>query len=47
MSQQRLNAYVKFVNHVIAAMAALFELITERPAPRLKDVLQGQVIDKT
>jgi hypothetical protein len=48
MSQpQRLKAYVKLVNHVVAALAALFELITGEPAPRLKDVLQGQVIDKT
>lgn len=44
---QRLQAYIKLVNHVIAALAALFELITGEPAPKLKDVLRGQVIDKT
>lgn len=44
---QRLKAYVKLVNHVVAALAALFELITGEQAPKLRDVLQGQVIDKT
>lgn len=42
---QRLKAYVKLVNHVIAALAALFELITGEKAPKLKDVLQA--VDKT
>ena len=43
----RLKAYTKLVNHTIAALAALFELVTGEPAPRLKDVLSGQVVDKT
>lgn len=44
---QRLKAYVKLVNHVVAALAALFELITGEPAPKLKDVLRGRVVDET
>lgn len=37
----RLRAYTKLVNHVIAALAALFELVTGEPAPNLKDVLRN------
>jgi hypothetical protein len=37
----RYKAYAKFVNHVLGACAALFELITGEPAPKLKDVLRG------
>jgi hypothetical protein len=46
MHSQRLKAYYKLVNHVIAALAALFELVTGEPAPKLKDVLSGQGVDR-
>lgn len=40
-NETRLKAYSKFIYHVTLACAALFELVTGEPAPKLKDVLRG------
>jgi len=37
----RLRAYTKLVRAVCAALAALFEFVTNEPAPKLRDVLNG------
>lgn len=39
--EQRLKAFAKFVNHVIAASMALYELVTGEQPPKLRDILKG------
>lgn len=42
MSQQaRVKAFSKFMQHVIGACMALYELITGEEPPKLRDLLRG------
>lgn len=42
MSQQaRVRAFSKFMQHVIGACMALYELITGEEPPKLRDLLRG------
>ena len=40
---RKLKAYSKLVQCVVGALSALYELITNEEAPKLRDVLRGHI----
>jgi hypothetical protein len=38
----RLKAYAKFIDHVMSACAALYEMVTGERAPKWRDVVRGR-----
>lgn len=40
---RKLRAYSKLVQCVVGALSALYELITNEEAPKLRDVLRGHI----
>ena len=42
---RKFKAYSKLVGCVIGALSALYELITNEEAPKLRDVLRGDIVE--
>ncbi len=40
---RKIRAYSKLVQCVVGALAALYELITNEEAPKIRDVLRGSI----